>query len=842
MPYFALPNFKHDSGPNRIQSGPDHQGYTVLFSGVQSTGADEGIILYASPLSGTLLTKSWGFDANWRYIPSTLPGQSISLDPTPYDASGVLDTYKAARIYTRDNVAGAQAASAIGPETGRVNPRGAALQPRANVTKPETYMYYGGGAPDNQDYSPYNTPDANTAAEGKTGGGVTHRNYESSLLTNLLGSQGTSDRSQWRYHQPVHCKTFTETRRSATPGLMSSPLRYVYRGPSTSYNYNYAGELLANKGGFAPLNYDDFGGGCDIPPPCPTTTGDPLNPQPGDILRGSSFCTYVSITWYNTGSSDPIGTGDTYTIQESDYFYKIYYVVTYPNGSTAESSVDCLGTVLPIRNYDYWALSQFPVGLDDYWYERKVLLNNLGESYILMWKMDSIVVVNKIYYPTLIIQKRNLDGVELWTKAYNTDAGYNHQTFPERIACSFDNDQENIYVLTKFRYSPTPGFTPNWDGLELYKINCSSGNLVWRHVYDTGLSSANLKSTAGLYVDNYLNVVWISALSFNLSIHTAIDLDDPTDIYGSVTLNFSGSGSIVDYPDSVTMIRSADNSKLYFIWIDESNRHVIYEADSSGLSFSSTVKRISSFTSLSAGAKLACKFISARASNGSNVYIGAQGFARYADRLILYDNNFNVIKTSSSFGYVKNLTTDPTDSSIVYITVFKASRSNLLNPCGINFGSNDAFCAVYKTNGSLDTVNSCLAFTTTSGSNFIPPPDAETSDFSIASNPFVNRAVITYSPITVGVYDGDGQISGYLTVGLPVVSSGNTSNFPWPNPSGLIGAKDAVSISIASGSATTTNLVFAGAPRSTRASGSISTTVSDITGTILEEYAAINFS
>jgi hypothetical protein len=110
-------------------------------------------------------------------------------------------------------------------------------------------MYFGGAAPDNQNYSPYNTPEINLAAEGKTGGGVTHRTFESSLLTNVLGSQGTSDRSQWRYHQPVYCKTYTETRRSEVPGLMSTPLRAVYRGGSTSYNYNYGSELLGSRGG-----------------------------------------------------------------------------------------------------------------------------------------------------------------------------------------------------------------------------------------------------------------------------------------------------------------------------------------------------------------------------------------------------------------------------------------------------------------------------------------------------------------------------------------------------------------------------------------------------------------
>ena len=256
MGYVPLNNYNHDTGYRRIQSGPNHQGFIVLTSGSTAYGADEGIIVAGSPLSGTVESGVWGYDANWRYVPTVTVTQQETRDPTPYNVSGTLDTYDGTRIYTRDNVGGAQAASAIGPETGKINPRGGALQPRANVTRPETYMYYGGAAPDNQDYSPYNTPDANSAAEGKTGGGVTHRSYESTLLTNVLGSQGTSDRSQWRYHQPVYCKTYTETKRSDTPSLMSTPIRSVYRGGSTGYSLNYANQLLSTPGSFKPLEYD----------------------------------------------------------------------------------------------------------------------------------------------------------------------------------------------------------------------------------------------------------------------------------------------------------------------------------------------------------------------------------------------------------------------------------------------------------------------------------------------------------------------------------------------------------------------------------------------------------
>jgi hypothetical protein len=694
-------------------------------------------------------------------------------------------------------------------------------------------MYFGGAAPDNQNYSPYNTPDANTAAEGKTGGPVTHRTYENTLITNVLGSQGTSDRSQWRYHQPVYCKTFTETVRSDSPGLMSSPLRYVYRGHATQYNESY------NFGpGFDILNYDKFGGGCDIPPPCPTTTGDPLNPLPGDTLRGSSYCTYTSITWYNTGSSEPIGTGDTYTIQESDYFYKIYYVVTYPNGSTASSSVDCLGLIVPDRNYDFWALTQQPVITDIYPNYRKVLQNEYGEVYIIFWTTVVVQYVNKALYKTLNIQKRDINGVELWTFSYPHTLGLNYQVYQTFMATTFDSTQDNIYVAAKFReYKGTPGFVPYWDGVELYRINAADGSLIWRHTYSTGFSAINLKDIAGISVDNYLNKVWFSVLSFNICGSLAVDVDDPTDLYGGLDLTHSD-GATVGYPKSITIFRSYDNNKLIFVWDDDSNRHVIFEGDITGLNINSTVKRISSFTSVRTTQDILCKFVSATANDGSTVYVGAQGMSEFAARLILYDQDFNPIKYANSYGYVKNITVDPSDNTKVYTTVFSAPEAHL-NDCGIDFGDN-SFCAVYGMDGSLDTINSCVAFTTYSGYSFMPPPNAETSDYSTTVNPYVNRAVITYTPYYLGV-DTGGQITGQLTVGLPVTGSGNVSNFAWPNASGLIGAKDNLSVPISSGTPSTTLLTNTSSSRVFQASGSVSTTVTDITGTIGETYAATSF-
>jgi hypothetical protein len=99
------------------------------------------------------------------------------------------------------------------------------------------YTYFGGVAPDNQDYSPYKTPDSNTVAEGITGGGVTHGRYEGGLLTTAVSS-GVATRADWIYNPPVYCRTYTEATRAQVPGLMSAVIRTIYRGGSTRYVSN----------------------------------------------------------------------------------------------------------------------------------------------------------------------------------------------------------------------------------------------------------------------------------------------------------------------------------------------------------------------------------------------------------------------------------------------------------------------------------------------------------------------------------------------------------------------------------------------------------------------------
>jgi len=54
---------------------------------------------------------------------------------------------------------------------------------------------------------------------------------------------------------------------------------------------------------------------------------------------------FDKIEWFNTNGNS-LGEGLTYTAQSSDVGYKIYYTVTYPDGSADTSSVDCYSAVL----------------------------------------------------------------------------------------------------------------------------------------------------------------------------------------------------------------------------------------------------------------------------------------------------------------------------------------------------------------------------------------------------------------------------------------------------------------------------------------------------------------
>lgn len=79
------------------------------------------------------------------------------------------------------------------------------------------------------------------------------------------------------------------------------------------------------------------------------------HPSLGDVLGAvTGGATDIVINWYREGTDDPIGTGETYTIQENDLGKKIYYVITQTkdeNGSdlTPQRTKQSLNVDIPLR-------------------------------------------------------------------------------------------------------------------------------------------------------------------------------------------------------------------------------------------------------------------------------------------------------------------------------------------------------------------------------------------------------------------------------------------------------------------------------------------------------------
>lgn len=244
MAYIPQSNWKYDDSLyHHIQSGPQRTGddldlrdtYVVVSSGyvppsgvqqtwygVNDVGADFGRIALGPPnISGY-------FSTEWRAVPPAVSGYWTNYENTQIHASGLLDSYVGYRAQGLYSTANATVQTAFGPEPGLRNFG--------------THTWYGEQVPDNQLYSPFQTPSSNDNTldgGGITGGGVTHPSVASPTLTNPTNDTSGS-RAAWVYHYPVYCQSFTETRYTGVPGQMGQPVRNSYRGKSLRYVPNYA--------------------------------------------------------------------------------------------------------------------------------------------------------------------------------------------------------------------------------------------------------------------------------------------------------------------------------------------------------------------------------------------------------------------------------------------------------------------------------------------------------------------------------------------------------------------------------------------------------------------------
>jgi hypothetical protein len=243
MVYTPTTNWKYDKSLyHAIQSGPQRTGdnldrtdtYLTFSSGyvmpngvqqtyesVSSEGADFGVIRVGPPnISGY-------FNTEWRAVPPAISGYWTNYDNVNPHASGLLDSYVGFRAQGLYKTANSTVQTAIGPQPGLRNFG--------------SFTWYGEQVPDNQLYSPFQTPRSNDNSSeggGITGGGVTQPRLRAPALTNPTNDT-TGSRAAWVYHYPIYCQSLVETRYSSAPGQMGSPTRNSYRGKSSRYVPNY---------------------------------------------------------------------------------------------------------------------------------------------------------------------------------------------------------------------------------------------------------------------------------------------------------------------------------------------------------------------------------------------------------------------------------------------------------------------------------------------------------------------------------------------------------------------------------------------------------------------------
>lgn len=253
MGYNPLRNWKYDSGPRRIQSGPDHQAYKFVGSGVMDVGSDYGVLTAGPPNASGLIflnpfyiiTEDGGYllaenndyiiqqdeatgylpfvGTNWRSVPPAPSGYWNDYQYQYFAPSGALSIYQGYRVLSVTTIAGAQVATSYGPQPG--------------LRDAGKFTYYDGDAPATQAYDPFKTPAENSSAEGWTGGGNVHGRYSGPALINPTNDDSGS-RAAWVYQPPVYCRTHTELVRATEPGSMSITNRFIYRGKAAQYVTN----------------------------------------------------------------------------------------------------------------------------------------------------------------------------------------------------------------------------------------------------------------------------------------------------------------------------------------------------------------------------------------------------------------------------------------------------------------------------------------------------------------------------------------------------------------------------------------------------------------------------
>lgn len=181
------------------------------------------------PNGGTPRNNPIYLTDKWRYVPPAVPGYWSDYNPFEFPAvSGQLTLQDGFRY---QNIYHSRTASTVQTALGRGQP---------GLRNKGAYTWWGAFAPNNQSYSPFQTPQADGQQNGSTGGGVSYPRAQYPTLTNPT-SDTSGSRASWKYNPPVYCETFSELVRPKLPGALDSNIRRMYRGKSSMYVTNYGG-------------------------------------------------------------------------------------------------------------------------------------------------------------------------------------------------------------------------------------------------------------------------------------------------------------------------------------------------------------------------------------------------------------------------------------------------------------------------------------------------------------------------------------------------------------------------------------------------------------------------
>jgi hypothetical protein len=510
------------------------------------------------------------------------------------------------------------------------------------------------------------------------------------------------------------------------------------------------------------------------------------------------------------------------------------------------------GTYWNARLGDSWRTADFN-GL-----QPSVTVDKYGNCY-LAWQRAQNPGSNNPNPTFLYVQKRNNKGEEVWTKRYGSVPIF----IPtQRVIPILDPTNTILFVGwgAKFR-RPDPGISINTQpSLELFKINPSTGNLIWHYYYIFVPYNASYYNDAftRIQYDSYSNKIVVFIRNFFLAQYFLVDPEDPSITTAGFSFYEGGTLESLRTIEDAMVIRPQENPENTFVvTVDNGNRYIWWETDS-------LFRGVTGASGLRYGPTTTFTYNNPiRALPTSVTFSGQEHFISANHELsigylVVWNKNRQPVQSTSTIGlgvpigFIK----DPADSSAVYVAL---TDTNAAIISGLSAKSTtETTFAVARYVPQTNRLTSFSYFSVVSGIGVnVNSDQGRATQFGCPENinnnlEYVNRAVFAMynddaaATSTAVIASG---INSLFVMGVPVKASGTYKTLNWNNTAGFSGcfeATDAINKNMGSGPVPTLSTPFTNIGGSfntyTKGSTYISGTVTDITGTITEAYGYNSFN